>query len=120
MQCPKCKAEFESITTAVGEVDRCTNCKGLWFDLLEHEDQKEFAAVLDIGTLEQGQQHNSHTHINCPRCPNSPMLRMVDATQVHIAFESCPVCFGRFFDAGEYQDLSDHSLGEMLRRLWKK
>lgn len=38
MNCPKCSAEFETISFNDIEVDRCTGCKGLWFDVLKKDD----------------------------------------------------------------------------------
>jgi len=38
MNCPKCSAEFETISFNDIEVDRCTRCKGLWFDALKKDD----------------------------------------------------------------------------------
>ena len=35
--------------TAHGVVDRRTACKGLWFDLMEHEELKVDADIIDIG-----------------------------------------------------------------------
>jgi Zn-finger nucleic acid-binding protein len=43
------------------------------------------------------------------------MVRMVDAAQPHIWVESCPVCHGTFFDAGEFTDFKEHRIGEILR-----
>lgn len=118
MQCPKCQAEMEKVATAHGVVDRCTACKGLWFDLMEHEELKGDAEIIDIGSEEVGRKHNSIDRIHCPVCPNTMMLRMVDPQQPHIWFESCPVCYGRYFDAGEFRDLSEHSLSDVFKR-WR-
>ncbi|MCB1599065.1 MAG: zf-TFIIB domain-containing protein [Lysobacterales bacterium] len=118
MQCPKCQADMEKVATAHGVVDRCTACKGLWFDLMEHEELKADADIIDIGSEELGRRHNAIDRIHCPVCPNSQMLRMVDPQQPHIWFESCPVCYGRYFDAGEFRDLSEHSLGDLFKR-WR-
>ena len=43
MQCPKCSAAMEKVVHEGIEVDRCTGCGGLWFDMLEHEDLKALA-----------------------------------------------------------------------------
>lgn len=118
MECPKCHAAMEKVSTPAGEVDRCSGCKGLWFDILEHEDQRAHAAALDIGDAALGQQHNQHDQINCPVCANSPLIRMVDPQQPHIWFESCTVCYGRFFDAGEFRDLSEFKFADLLKR-WR-
>lgn len=118
MECPKCHAAMEKITTDAGEVDRCSACKGLWFDMLEHEDQRAHAATLDIGDAAVGAEQNKVDHIHCPVCANTPLIRMVDPGQPHIWFESCTVCYGRFFDAGEFRDLAEHSLRDIYRR-WR-
>lgn len=38
MKCPKCKASMEAVNYQSVEAQRCTNCKGLWLDMLEKED----------------------------------------------------------------------------------
>jgi uncharacterized protein len=35
MQCPKCDAQMERVQFQGTEIDRCTVCHGLWFDILE-------------------------------------------------------------------------------------
>ena len=45
MDCPKCKAAMELVTVANVEVDRCTNCKGLWFDAGEIDRLKKAKAA---------------------------------------------------------------------------
>lgn len=117
MQCPKCQSAMEKVPTQDGVIDRCVTCKGLWFDMLEHEDLKAYAKVLDVGNPQIGKALNSIDRIHCPACPNSPMTRMVDAQQPHIWFERCPTCFGSFFDAGEFRDLSSLTLGDLFKRL---
>lgn len=120
MKCPKCDSEFEQLQTPLGDVERCLGCKGLWLDMLQDEDLKSIAAGIDTGDPEVGKRYNTVDDINCPVCPNSRMLKMVDAQQPHIWFESCPTCFGRFYDAGEFTDLSEHTLGDFLKRLTAK
>jgi Zn-finger nucleic acid-binding protein len=116
MHCPKCSAAFEKVATSDGIVDRCTGCHGLWFDMLEHEDLKRHADVIDTGDPATGAGFNEMRTVACPVCPRSNMIRMVDATQPHIWFESCSVCYGRFYDAGEYRDLSRLTLSDLFKR----
>lgn len=116
MICPKCQSPMEKVATAAGVVDRCTACKGMWFEIQEFEDQKAHAAIIDIGDAALGAQHNANDRIRCPVCANSPLIRMVDPQQPHIQFESCTVCYGRFFDAGEYRDLSELTLSDLYKR----
>lgn len=117
MECPKCGAAFEQVGTDDGVVDRCRGCGGLWFDLLEHEDLKRHAQAIDTGDAELGAAYNRRDRIACPKCPNSPLIRMVDAAQPHIWFESCTVCYGRFYDAGEFRDFAELTWRELLRGL---
>lgn len=116
MRCPKCKAEMDKVSMPEGVVDRCPGCQGLWFDLQEHEDLKKHAKTLDIGSAEAGQKYNTIDRIHCPMHADSEMLRMVDPKQPHIWFESCPVCYGRFYDAGEFRDYAEFTLGDLVKR----
>ncbi len=118
MKCPKCESPMEQVQTPYADLERCTSCKGLWLDMLEHEDLREIAEGVDIGDPEVGKKYNEKGDINCPVCPNSRMLRMVDAKQPHIWYESCPTCYGRFYDAGELIDLSRKTLGDLVRDLF--
>ena len=118
MDCPKCSHAMEQVVFGDIEVDRCTLCKGLWFDLLEHEQLKSMhgAEAIDIGDREVGAIFNRDDRITCPRC-GGPMIRMVDAAQPHIWYESCGVCHGVFFDAGEFRDYKQYSPADFFRRL---
>jgi len=99
-------------------VDRCTNCRGIWFDMLEKEELKaqEGSEIIDSGDRSVGRKFDKVDRIDCPVC-KVPMLRMVDARQPHIHFESCPACYGAFFDAGEFRDFKQESMFDLLRDL---
>jgi len=116
MKCPKCQGNMSTQTTEAGTVNRCDGCAGLWFDRLEDKAQREFASSIDIGDAERGARFNKVDRINCPKCANTPLTRMVDNDQPHIWFESCSSCNGRFFDAGEFKDLSEKSLSDFFKR----
>lgn len=118
MRCPKCESEFETVTFADVEVDRCSGCGAIWFDAREKErlQKLENARSIDVGDKRVGRQYNEIRNIECPRCGVS-MLTMVDATQFHIEFESCPSCYGTFFDAGEFKDLTELTLLERIRKI---
>lgn len=118
MECPKCRHPMEQVTFQGIEVDRCSLCKGLWFDLLEHERLGRIpgSESIDSGDPEVGAMFNRTGNITCPRCGGA-MIRMVDAAQPHIWYESCSACYGVFFDAGEFTDFKQHTLGDFIRRL---
>jgi Zn-finger nucleic acid-binding protein len=97
---------------------RCSHCNGIWFEMLAQEQLVEYAARIDIGSAEQGREYNRVDRIDCPVCEGrQDLIRMVDPQQPHIWFESCQNCFGRFYDAGEFTDLTEHSFLEWLRDL---
>ena len=120
MKCPKCEAEMEAVRIEDIEVNRCVSCQGLWFDMLEDETLRPIAAKVDIGKSATGAKYNLVDRINCPVCANTQLLRMVDPQQSHIWFESCPSCYGRFFDAGEFKDLGTRSIIDLIRDMFTK
>ena len=121
MNCPKCSAAMEKVQYESIEVDRCTDCQGIWFDMLEHEHLKaiEGSEEIDIGDPEVGKQTNIVDQITCPVC-ESRMIRMVDGRQPHIWFESCTVCYGVFFDAGEFRDYKQENILDFFRDLFSR
>lgn len=36
MKCPKCSGAMEIVRYQDIEIDRCKNCKGIWFNMLEN------------------------------------------------------------------------------------
>jgi Zn-finger nucleic acid-binding protein len=118
MKCPKCQAQFETITFQDIEVDRCLDCRGLWFDMLEKEDlvRIEGSEAIDIGSDQVGEKYRNMEDVKCPHC-KVEMLPMVDKDHFHIKYESCPICYGAFFDAGEFRDLKENSVLERFRQM---
>ena len=118
MKCPKCQSQFEKITFQDIEVDRCLGCQGLWFDMLEKEDlvRIEGSEAIDIGSDQVGEKYRDMEDVKCPHC-KVEMLPMVDKDQVHIKYESCPICYGAFFDAGEFRDLKENSVLERFMQM---
>lgn len=103
------------------EVNRCTGCEGLWFDMLEEEHLKAIqgSEEIDIGDPKVGKSFDTVERIACPLC-HTRMVRMVDAQQPHIRYESCPVCYGVFFDAGEFRDYKQETVLDFFRALFAK
>ena len=118
MECPKCKSFMEKVTFHGIEVYRCTNCRGIWFDRLEKEALKrlEGSELVDVGDPKVGREYNKIGKIKCPRC-KTQMIRMVDAEQPHIRFESCVICDGSFLDAGEFKDYKEETFLDFFKDL---
>ena len=121
MQCPKCHSTMEPIAMAQANVHRCEGCRGLWFEMVDHETLKDRAAELDVGDPVQGEQYNKIDRIKCPACVgHRDLIRMVDPLQPHIWFESCKGCYGRFYDAGEFRDFADDSVDDFFKQFSTK
>ena len=116
IQCPKCNAPMRMMRVESTEVDRCTSCEGLWFDALEDRDvrAKESIDALDPPNAQAKVGRNDQRRVDCPRC-HTPMIRMLDRRTREIWYESCPICYGKFFDAGEFRAIQPRTLMELLR-----
>ncbi len=109
---------MEKVTFKEVDVNRCSGCRGIWFDLLKHEELKKLkgSEVIDDGDSKIGRENNKIDRIQCPSC-QTPMIRMVDREQPHIWYESCSVCHGVYFDAGEFRDFKSRTLIDIFRDL---
>lgn len=119
MQCPKCSSSMETATFDEVEVDRCTGCKGLWFQKGElarlREETWMADYVLDEGSAKIGRKYNSITAVDCPEC-GADMKQESDPSQPHIVFETCPEDHGTFLDAGEFTDLLHKTFWDRFKR----
>jgi len=116
MRCPKCRADMEQFDYEGTEVDRCTICSGIWFDVGEIDilRDKKAATAIDTGDAKTGKRSNAIDSYQCPRCSGA-MVRVVDPKQTHIGYETCSSCHGSYLDAGELRDLSNVSIADLQR-----
>jgi len=121
MNCPKCNAMMEKVEYHSIIVDRCIRCKGIWFDMLEAETLKgiDGSEKIDIGSPKEGEIFNQLERVKCPKC-HTLMGKMVDNDQPHIWYESCDICYGVFFDAGEFKDYKVESVLDFFKDLFSK
>ena len=121
MKCPKCTNDMEKVRFEEIEIDRCRKCKGIWFDMLEHEDLKKISGSesIDTGSAELGKKHNKQTGIVCPAC-DQPLINMVVSAQPHISYEACTICYGVYFDAGEFTDFREETFAESWKSIFGK
>lgn len=118
MDCPKCDSVMEAVTFNAVTVDRCTQCKGIWFSGLEHKDLKKMkgSESIDIGPEKQGREYDKMKDVACPECKDV-MSRVADKFQPHIHYEVCMKGHGAFFDAGEFKDFKKESLSDFVKSL---
>ena len=118
IQCPKCHSAMDLVTYEDVTIDRCSTCKGMWFDANEQKQLKELkgSESVDVGDPAVGRKMDKITNIECPRCQVA-MIRMVHVDQHATDYEACPSCYGIFLDAGEFRDLKDCTMSEYLSGL---
>jgi len=121
MECPKCGNSMKTVRFQTFAVEQCSKCGGLWFDMLEAEHLKKLhgSASIDTGDVETGKLQNKIENINCPVC-STKMIKMVVNNQPHIWYESCPTCFGTYFDAGEFTDFTKQTLIDIVKDILAK
>jgi len=102
MRCPKCDAEMDEVKCDDVDVDRCSDCGGIWFDRGEAEtlSSQWIAEFIDTGDVEVGMEKDGEDTVPCPRCGET-MKRHFDIEASHLQFEQCDE-HGKFFDAGEF------------------
>ena len=117
VNCPKCRGRMMRKAVGDVEVDHCASCGGVWLDVMEKERLLESGAAAKADLRSPaGVSRKPHEDkvLTCPR-DKSRLIRMTDLKQHHIHFESCTVCGGLFFDAGELKDLSELTLRERVK-----
>ena len=106
MNCPKCKTEKLDVTSIRGtEVDRCPNCRGVWFDERELQQLLDLAPA-DLKPLRGGRLHDDLNRLKakCPR-DGSELTRVCSAIKPEVIIDICPNCRGVWVDGGEFDQL---------------
>ncbi|MEO6098141.1 MAG: zf-TFIIB domain-containing protein [Fibrobacteria bacterium] len=118
MHCPKCATKMDDLKFEGVIYRRCEGCSGIWFDGIAHKALKRIPGSdsIDIGTEAQGHELDGMTDVKCPECGRA-MNRRRDKFQPHIRYETCPMQHGVFFDAGEFRDFKEETLGDFFRSL---
>ena len=78
------------------EVDRCPNCRGVWFDAQELDDLIE-----DLSKLGELEITCDVGDLHCPRCEECMSRGHYRGTMVEI--DLCRVCKGIWLDPGEFK-----------------
>lgn len=118
MDCPKCDSVMEEITFNGIVVDRCTQCKGLWFSGVDYKDLQKMKGsdVIDTGSAAVGHMNDTMGEVPCPVCEDV-MDRVADRFQRHIHYEVCRKGHGAYFDAGEFRDYKHETISDFFKSL---
>lgn len=121
IRCPKCNSKLEKVYYQNIEVDRCSECEGIWFDATEAEELKKLKGSEDIdsGDPEIGDKYDRiQQQIKCPRC-RGKMQKTLDIDRYSIWYEQCPKCRGIWLYAGEFKQFKQNFPAHNLRNLTK-
>lgn len=125
IKCPKCRNNLITINYQNIEVDRCSECEGIWFDAMEAEELKQIKGSENIDPGNQSKsEHFNHLQqeIKCPRCQGK-MLQMLDIDQYSIWYEQCRQCRGIWLDSGEFrkfkQNFPAHNLTNLTKYIFR-
>lgn len=101
------------------EIDRCSRCKGIWFDQQEQSQIKcaRGSHKADTGHQAIGEHYNAIRNIQCPRCDVPMDEDELRRGRILIQIESCPKCHGSYFDAGEFRDFAEPTILEFAKDL---
>jgi len=116
MQCPRCDVALIAHGVEGVEIDKCPQCKGLWFQQGELRDAKDVAAP-DVRWLDfEIWKHMDHFRFSvlpliCPKC-KIPMVA-VSYGDTDVEVDYCPKCQGIWLDEGEFERII-HALTQEL------
>ncbi|MBI9017085.1 MAG: zf-TFIIB domain-containing protein [Phycisphaerae bacterium] len=117
VKCPKCDANMAKLDYEGIYVNRCPDCKGLWFDAFELQELKKLkgSETIDLGANDKSKENDENRGIDCPVC-HTQMIKMVDIEH-HMKYEACTVCYGVYFDAGEFKEYKHETLMMSLKKM---
>lgn len=99
MICPKCRNQMEFTIFDTVEIERCQNCRSIWFDMADQEKVRRLNGSVDAAqtATKQAPVSSNGAPKPCPIC-GSRMIPVVDRKAPHIRFETCAICHGVFMD----------------------
>ena len=76
MECPKCYGTMDTVLEGETTIDRCQNCRGLYFDQLTQallEPIKAQALSIDSAEQDSESGFDDMVYVECPKC-DKPMV----------------------------------------------
>ncbi|MHC4887216.1 MAG: TFIIB-type zinc ribbon-containing protein [Planctomycetota bacterium] len=119
MECIKCGGETTTVNHQGIELDQCSHCSGIWFDLGELEEVLEQGELAELKNRIDNNQAHDEKESPCPRCGGEG--RMVPVVQIDKGFhiDTCTCCYGHWLDGGELEKLKGQGLFEAITN-WLK
>lgn len=105
---------MDTVLEGETQVDRCRNCRGLYFEQLTQlllAPLSKFVPIIDpeheAGNGPDGDgaeiAYDDMVYVECPKCDGIMDQRLIEAPR-RIRFELCPTCNATFLDAGELRE----------------
>ncbi|HBC46798.1 MAG TPA: hypothetical protein DEO84_00325 [candidate division Zixibacteria bacterium] len=119
MQCPKCGSSMRSRVKHKIEIDECTDCKSLWFDVDELRKIKD-SIDKDLNWMDFDIWKNEKEFTivknprKCPHCNIEMVTISYGSTNVEIDY--CHKCGGILLDKGELLKIIEHLENELLTK----
>ena len=116
MICPVCKRDMIVVEYHNIELDRCTSCKGVWFDsrelelLLKSYHMEDTGPFLD-NALGSPEADSPEKKRKCPVCGRR-MKKATIGEQHKVLIDLCRRKHGLWLDGGEVSELVRHLAGE--------
>lgn len=107
--CPSCKKEtLQEITFCKNQIERCSQCKGIWFNQDElrksKDEEDQFLKWLDVDLWKDSSKFQASTSSKvCPVCKVN--LYEVNYGGSGIKVDVCNKCKGIWLDGGEFQEI---------------
>ena len=119
MDCPACGSALRSLDYRGLTLDRCTACKGIWYDedelgaflsayLADHPDLPP--AKLTLASAQGARAHRTEGERSCPRC-SFPLEKHNYSYDSGIILDRCHACGGVWADATETEALARYVKG---------
>ena len=98
MNCPKCEVALQEYEYKGIDVEKCTNCEGMWFDYQELDELEDVEFSID--ELKGSLIHRPEAvQIKCPHCGKT--LKSFQYRLYDLHLEYCEDLHGFWLDAGE-------------------
>ena len=104
MNCPKCDECLSMVEVRGTQVDKCSACRGIWFD------EKELETIMDVKPSElrplSSRADNAYDRVRgkCPR-DGHDLMRVCSTRNADVVVDVCPECRGLWLDGGELHKL---------------
>jgi Zn-finger nucleic acid-binding protein len=114
MNCPRCQhplavTYIDDCKTAI-EVDKCPNCKGIWFDKDELSQIESIIEPTFVEIRHLPDKEEQFETLHCPKCNNSPRLqKAIHPRDKKVIIDYCPYCEGIWLDKGELEAIQQES-----------